>query len=104
MPGSELGALEYQQDLIAKSAKKYQAVSGTEGGAGRLRLVSDLVFAGFAAGGAVVEPVFPKADVELSLAEDAVLLALTSVFDLFALAAASFCLGGHSQTLAPESW
>jgi hypothetical protein len=65
--------------------------------------VADLVVAGFAASSAVVEAVFPKADVELSLAEDAVLLALTSIFDLFALAAASFCLGGHIPTLALET-
>lgn len=63
------------------------------------RLLTDLVFAGFAAGAAVVKSVFPQADIKLSLAEDAILLALTPLFNLLALAATGFGLGCHSETL-----
>jgi hypothetical protein len=93
--------------LTAKGAKgnvpsteKIFLAGGSDEKQRRSPLVADLILAGFAAGGAVVESVFPETDVELSLTEDAVLLALTTVFDLFALAAANFGLGGHSQTVA----
>jgi hypothetical protein len=65
------------------------------------RLFGDLVAGGFAAGAAVVEAVFVQADVELSLAEDAVLFALAAFFDLVTLVAADFGFGGHGETLAP---
>jgi hypothetical protein len=62
----------------------------------------DFVVAGFAAGAAVVEAVFPEADIELSLAKTAVLIALAAFFNLFALAATGFGLGCHTETLAPR--
>jgi hypothetical protein len=62
--------------------------------------VADFVVAGFAAGAAVVEAVFPEADIELSLAKAAVLITLATFFNLFALAATSFGLGCHGETLA----
>jgi hypothetical protein len=50
---------------------------------------------------AVVEAVFAKTDVELPLTERAILFAITALFDLFALAASDFGLGGcHEGTLA----
>jgi len=63
-------------------------------------LVMDFVVAGFAAGAAVVEAVFPEADIELALAEAAVLLAFAAFFNLLALAATDFGLGRHVETLA----
>lgn len=70
----------------------------------RLRspLFGDFVVAGFAAGAAVVEAVLPEADIELSLAEGAVLIARAAFFNLFALSATGFGLGGHTETLAPR--
>lgn len=68
--------------------------------AGKRRSVADLVVAGFPTAAAVVEPVSPQANVELSLAEDAVLLAFATVLDLIALATASSGLDGHRHTLA----
>jgi hypothetical protein len=69
-------------------------------------LVADLVFAGFAAGGAIIESIFPEADIELPLTKDAVLFTVTALFNLLALAATGFGLGRHIQTLAPAgaSW
>ena len=66
-------------------------------------LVADLVIAGFAATGAIVKSVFPHADVELPLAEDAIFLALAPFFILFTLSASRFGLGGHSKTLTPDA-
>ena len=58
-------------------------------------LAGDLVVAGFAAALAVVEAVFAEADVELSLAEDAVFFAFAAFFGLLADAAVGFDFGGH---------
>jgi hypothetical protein len=63
-------------------------------------LIVDFVVAGFAAGAAVVEAVFPEADIELSLAKTAVFIALAAFFNLFALAATGLGLGRHRETLA----
>jgi len=65
------------------------------------KLSGDFVAAGFAAGLAVVEAVVAEADVELPLAEDAVFLAFTAFFSLFADAAAGFDFGGHGGSVAP---
>jgi hypothetical protein len=62
-----------------------------------LRLVGDLVIAGFAAGGAVVQPIVAEANVELALTENAVLLAVAAVFGLLALAAAGLGFGSHAE-------
>ena len=65
-------------------------------------LARHLVVAGFAAAATVVKTVFTKTYVELSLAENAVLLALAAFFDLFTLAAADLGFGcRHGMTLAP---
>ena len=56
-------------------------------------LVMDFVVAGFAAGAAVVEAVFPEADIELALAEAAVLLAFAPRLGLVALGARRFGVG-----------
>jgi len=66
----------------------------------RSLLVVDFVVAGFAAGAAVVEAIFPEADIELSLAKGTVLVAFAAFFDLLALAATGFGLGRHGDTLA----
>jgi hypothetical protein len=63
-------------------------------------LFGDSVVAGCAAGAAVVEAVFPEADIELSLAKTAVLVAVAAFFNLVALSATGFALGGHRETLA----
>jgi hypothetical protein len=65
-------------------------------------LIVDFVVAGFAAGAAVVEAVFPEADIELSLAKTAVFIALAAFFNLFALATTGLGLGRHRETLAPR--
>ena len=64
---------------------------------GEPRSVLDLVVAGFPAGAAVVEPVVAEADVELSLAENTVLLTFATFLDLLTLAAAGLSLGGLRQ-------
>ena len=64
------------------------------------RSVGDLVVAGFPAGAAVVEPVAAEADVELPLAENAVLLTFATFLDLLTLAAVDLTLGGHKRTVA----
>jgi thiol:disulfide interchange protein len=64
------------------------------------RLVSDFVIAGCTAALTVVQAVFTKPDIQLALAKAAVLLTFATFFDLFALTAAGFDLGGHKQTLA----
>jgi len=62
----------------------------------------DFVVAGFAASAAVEKPVFAQPDIQLALAEDAILLALAALFNLLALAAANFDFSGcHEGTLAP---
>lgn len=62
----------------------------------------NLVFAGFAAGATVEETVFAQPDVQLALAEYAIFLAVAALFNLLALAAANFDLGGcHGGTLTP---
>ena len=61
------------------------------------RLAGDLEAPGLAAGGTVVKPVFTQADVQLSLAKAAVLLAVAPFFDLFALVAADFGFGCHGR-------
>ena len=61
----------------------------------------DFIVAGFAASAAVEKPVFAQPDVQLALAEDAILLAIAAFFDLLALAAANFDFSGrHEGTLA----
>jgi hypothetical protein len=65
-------------------------------------LVRNLVVAGFAAAFAVVQTVFPEPYIQLALAEAAVLLTVTTLFDLFALTAAGLSLACHRETLAPE--
>lgn len=61
----------------------------------------DFVVAGFAASAAVEKPVFAQPDVQLALAEDAILLAIAAFFDLLALAATDFDFSGrHEGTLA----
>jgi hypothetical protein len=69
-------------------------------GAFKGHLFGDLVTRGFATGLTVVETLFAEADVELSLAEHAVFLALATFFDLFALIAAGFAFGSHGETVA----
>jgi hypothetical protein len=62
----------------------------------------DFVVAGFAASAAVEKPVFAQPDIQLALAEDAILLAVAALFNLLALAAANFDFSGcHEGTLAP---
>jgi hypothetical protein len=62
----------------------------------------NFVLAGFSAGAAVEKSVFAQPDVELALAEYAILFAIAALFDLLALAAANFDFGGcHEGTLAP---
>lgn len=75
------------------------------GGVALRLLIGDFVVAGFATGAAIVQAVIAEADVELSLTEDAVLLALATILNLLALAAADFGLGGHRKTVAPgRAW
>lgn len=97
-PPSGAGRVEPEQplvDALAPAELDLRAV-----GAGKRRSVADLVVAGFPTAAAVVEPVSPQPNVELSLAEDAVLLAFATVLDLIALATASSGLDGHRHTLA----
>jgi hypothetical protein len=62
----------------------------------------DFVVAGFSASAAVEKSVFAQPDIQLALAEDAILLAVAAFFDLLALAAANFDFSGrHEETLAP---
>jgi hypothetical protein len=59
------------------------------------------VVAGFSASAAVEKSVLAQPDVQLALAEDAILLAIAAFFDLLALAAANFDFSGrHEGTLA----
>jgi hypothetical protein len=62
--------------------------------------LGEFVVANLAAGLAVVQAVFPQADVELSLAQAAVLVALAALFSLFALTADHTRFCSHALTLA----
>lgn len=64
--------------------------------------MGDFVAAGCAAALTVVQAVITKPDIQLPLAKTAVLLTIATFFDLFALIAMCFGLGGHKQTLAPK--
>lgn len=60
----------------------------------------DLIVAHLAAGFAVVQPVVPEADIELSLAQAAIFFALASLLRLLALTTDDACSGRHGSTLA----
>jgi hypothetical protein len=66
------------------------------------RLIGDFVVAGCAAALTVEKAVFTKPDIQLALTTT-VLLTFATFFDLFALTAAGFGLGGHKQTVAPKA-
>jgi hypothetical protein len=69
----------------------------------RRRLIGDFVVAGCAAVLTVEKAVFTKPDIQLALTKTTVLLTFATFFDLFALTAAGFGLGGHKQTVAPKA-
>ena len=65
-------------------------------------LAGDAISGSFSASTAVVEAVFAETHIELSLAEDTVLLAFTTFLDLLTLVAANLGLGGHEITLMSD--
>jgi hypothetical protein len=67
-------------------------------------LIGGFVVAGLAAGWTVVEAVFTKAHVNLTLAQAAVLLALAASLTHVALVAEVLGFGSHSENVAWVEW